>query len=80
MDTGYLHDVHGIPPNDSIYAGRVVVYVLVVWAMATLDLMFGRTHAMCGEGVVVGTCPTLPMWSHGDATAPRGDGVRQSGW
>ena len=57
MDTGYLHAVHGIPPNDSIYAGRVVVYVLVVWAMATLDLMFDRTQRDVWRGCGCGNMP-----------------------
>ena len=44
MDTGDLHAIHGLPANDSMYVGRVVVYVLVVWAMATLDLLVYRTQ------------------------------------
>ena len=57
MDTGYLHAVHGIPPNDSIYAGRVEVSVLVVWAMATLDLMFDRTQRNVWRGCGCGNIP-----------------------
>ena len=54
IDTGDLNALHGLPPNDSMYVGRVVVYVLVVWAMATLDLLVYRAQRSlwlwCGVG------------------------------
>ena len=76
MDTGDPHAVHGLPPNDSIDVGRVVVYARVAWAMATLDRLFYRTQ----RRTLLTRMHALPMLTHGHATAPRGNGARQFGW